>query len=335
MPRLLLSLSTATLAWAGAAGADVPVVVTDIPAVHALTANVMGELGSPVLLLEPGADAHDYQLRPSQAAALAEAGLVVWVGPAMTPWLDRALDSSPAHRLTLLDDPATVLRRYADSDDGHDHAAEDSHDDDHAAAGAAGDEHAAETADGHAEAKGHDHDHDHAHSGTDPHAWLSPANATTWLSLIAAELAELDPANAATYGANAAAEAARIAALDAELRGRLAGAGDRPIVVFHDAYGYFADHYGLTIAATLALGDAADPGAARIAAVQAKLPGAACIFPEAGHDPQLTEQIAADAGARVGAALDPEGRGLAAGAALYRTLMGNLGAAIADCLTGV
>lgn len=317
MIRPLMSATAMSLTLAAAATAEVPVVVTDIPAVHALTASVMGDLGTPVLMLEPGADAHDYQLRPSQAAALADAGLVVWVGPAMTPWLDRALQSAPADRLTLLEAPGTHLRSYAEAAEEHGHESEEGHDHDHAA----GDDH------DHAADEAHDHadDHDHHHAGTDPHAWLDPGNAIAWLPLIADALSERDPANAATYAANAAAESARITALDADLRAMLAGAGARPIVVFHDAYGYFADHYGLTIAATLALGDAADPGAARIAAVEAKLPGTACIFPEAGHDPQLTEQIAADAGARVGAALDPEGRSLTAGPELYRALIGNLG----------
>ncbi|MDK2776005.1 MAG: zinc ABC transporter substrate-binding protein, partial [Tabrizicola sp.] len=50
--------------------AEVPRVVTDIPPVHALVAQVMGELGQPELLLAKGADEHDFQLKPSQAGAV-------------------------------------------------------------------------------------------------------------------------------------------------------------------------------------------------------------------------------------------------------------------------
>ena len=64
----LLLLATPALA-------EVPSVVTDIPPVHALVAQVMGDLGQPVLLLAKGADEHDFQLRPSQAGAVADAGL--------------------------------------------------------------------------------------------------------------------------------------------------------------------------------------------------------------------------------------------------------------------
>ena len=82
----LLLTSLALPAWA-----QVPQVVTDIPPVQALTAQVMGTLGTPVLLLEKGADEHDFALRPSQMRDIATADLVVWVGPELTPWLDRAL----------------------------------------------------------------------------------------------------------------------------------------------------------------------------------------------------------------------------------------------------
>ena len=91
--RYTISLATASVlaCLVTPAAAEVPRVITDIPPVQALVAQVMADLGAPVLLLDKGADAHSFQLRPSQAAALAEADLVVWIGPEMTPWLDRAV----------------------------------------------------------------------------------------------------------------------------------------------------------------------------------------------------------------------------------------------------
>ncbi len=188
--RYTISLLLASLT--APALAEVPQVVTDIPPVHSLVSQVMGDLGKPVLLLERGANAHDVTLKPSQIAALSQADLVVWIGPGMTPWLDRALDTAEgAQSLILLDAPGTETRAFG-ATDPHDHAADD-HDHDHAKA----DQAAAEA--------GHDHEehaeagHDHSHTGTDPHAWLDPANARAWLGLVAARLAEIDPANAATY----------------------------------------------------------------------------------------------------------------------------------------
>lgn len=335
--RYTISLIAASLI-AATARAEVPAVVTDIPPVHSLVSMVMGDLGTPVLLLDQGADAHDFQLRPSQAQAVQEAGLVVWVGPEMSPWLDRVMDGlgTQAPQLALLAVPGTATRSFGD-DDHHDHAhgdnahgdhAHDDHGHDHGHDDHAHGDH------GHGD-HGHDHEgHDHEghiHAGTDPHAWLDPANAALWVEAVAAELARLDPANAAAYMANAAAARARIAAVEAEAAQALAAARGRPLIVHHDAYGYFADHFGLDFR-PIAGGDAAGPGAAALRALIAEAGGAACVFPEANHDAGLAEQVAADTGAKLGAPLDPEGSALAPGPDLYPALLANLAATIASCL---
>ena len=115
-----------------ASWAEVPRVVTDIPPVHALVSQVMGDLGSPALLLDKGASEHSFQLRPSQAAGLNDAGLVVWIGPELTPWLDRALESVPLDvtRLALLDAPGTMTQAYGAG--GHDHEGEEHAEEAHA-----------------------------------------------------------------------------------------------------------------------------------------------------------------------------------------------------------
>lgn len=296
--------------------AEVPRVITDMPPVQSLVAQVMGDLGQPGLLLDKGANAHDFQMRPSQAAALQAAELVVWIGPEMTPWLDRALDGiTGAAQLRLLSAPGTYLQAFG-APQGHDHAAAT-----HAAKQEAHEDHADA-----------EHAESHAHSGTDPHAWLDPANAAHWLGLIAADLSRLDPDNAATYAANAAAGQAAITALDGELTATLAPVKDHPFVVFHEAYGYFTSHYGLTTAAAISMGDAAAPGARHIAEVEAILAqGPICLHPEVNHDAKLIEQLAQATGAKLGAALDPEGSSLVAGPGLYADLLRGLATALADC----
>jgi zinc transport system substrate-binding protein len=365
------SLPVATLlATAAPLFAEVPRVVTDMPPVHALVAEVMGDLGQPDLLLDRGANAHAFQLRPSQAQALADAGLVVWIGPEMTPWLDRTMDGlgSGIPQLRLLAAPGTFTLAYGEDEHDHDHGAGAGHGDhatdDHAAgeadqhaheetAEAAHDAHAHDDHahdghedeaeggdhaghDDHAEADGAGHDDHAAHEGTDPHAWLDPTNAAVWMQAIAVELGRLDPENAATYAANAATGAMKLQALDAEVAGILAPAQGKPFVVFHDAYRYFTGHYGLTVAGSVALGDAASPGAARLAELRGTMQdgGALCIFPEAQHDPKLVAQMAEATGARLGGTLDPEGSQMEPGAGLYATLLLGLATTIADCVTG-
>jgi zinc transport system substrate-binding protein len=285
--RYIISFALATLPIA--ALAEVPQVVTDIPPVQALVAQVMGNLGSPVLLLEKGADEHDFQLRPSQMQAVADAELVVWIGPELTPWLDRAMASANGASLVLLEASTTTVRPFA-----------------------AGEE----------------------ETGTDPHAWMDPANAMAWTDLIAAELARLDPENAARYAANADASKARIAALDAELASTLAPIADKGFVTFHAAYGYFTAHYGLTHAAALALGDASAPGAARLKELQSQLVAGdyLCAFPEVQHDPALLRQVMAGTSVKLGAALDPVGSSLPFGPDAYDALMRGIATTLLDCL---
>ena len=277
--------------------AEVPAVVTDIPPVHALVASVMGDLGQPRLLLAKGADEHDFQLRPSQAGAVADADLVVWIGPELTPWLATALDTRPdgAAALALLDAEATRRMAYAEAD----------------------------------------HD-DHGQDGTDPHAWLDPQNAKAWLPLIASELSRLDPDNAAIYAANAVGATDRITTLDAELTTLLAPAKGKPIVTFHAAYGYFIAHYSLDFAGSIALGDAASPGAAHLTELRSTLEAGTvlCIFPEVQHDPDMVLQMAEGTGAKVGGALDPVGSSLEPGPGAYAALMTGIATTIAACVAG-
>lgn len=290
-----LSCSAALLALLPAAAlAEVPAVVADTPVVHSLVAEVMGDLGTPELLVSGGADPHDYQLRPSQARALANAGAIFWIGPEMTPWLSDVVAASGAgDKVALLDLPGTYLREFG----------ADAHGDD-----------------------------DHAHEGRDPHAWLDPDNVHLWLAAIAETLAKRDPENAATYRANAEAAMQGLDTLDADLTARLK-AVKGGIVVAHDAYGYFADHYGLKVVASLASGDAAQPGAAHLAEVAAlvRSGAATCVFPEAGHDTKPAEALASETGLEVGEALDPEGLGMEPGPALYGALMTALAEKIAAC----
>ena len=282
-----------------AALAEVPAVVTDIPPVQSLVAAVMGDLGQPVLLLDRGASPHSFQLRPSQARAVAEADLVVWIGPGLTPWLEKPLANRPktAAALGLL-------------------AAEGTHRQEFGATGAT------------------DHDEEgHDHRGTDPHAWLDPDNGRHWLKLIAAELSRLDPENAPAYAANVKTAAAAIDKAEAEATAILAPVKDQPFIAFHDAYGYYTAHFGLTLAGTVALGDAVSPGARHLAALRDSIArGAApCIFPEVQHNPALVAQMAEGSGIAVGPPLDPSGSVLEPGSGLYPELIRSLAASLAAC----
>jgi len=289
-----------------AALADVPEVVTDIAPVHGLVARVMGELGAPELLVEPGASPHGYALRPSQAAGLQRADLVVMVGHELTPWLEGPVAQLAAGAVVmeLLDTQGTMVLSAR--------------------------EEAAFEPDDH-----HEHDHDHAHEGADPHAWLDPQNAAAWLDSISDALADLDPANAETYRANAAGGRAEIAAAQAAAADRLAPLAERPFVVFHDAFQYFEARFALAGVGAISLSDAAPPSAARVAEIRAlvEAEGVVCAFSEPQFNPAILDTVTQGTGARLGT-VDPVGATLSTGPGFYPALIAAITSDVAACLGG-
>ncbi len=80
-----------------------------------------------------------------------------------------------------------------------------------------------------------------------PHAWMSPTLAITYIDNIRAALVKYDPDNASVYNQNAANYAAKIKALDAPLRERLAKipAEQRWLVTSEGAFSYLTRDYNL------------------------------------------------------------------------------------------
>lgn len=81
----------------------------------------------------------------------------------------------------------------------------------------------------------------------DPHIWLSPKRVLVMLDAIAAELASLDPENGKEYLANAESYKQKIEQADAEAKQIFAQIPQKAFMVFHPAFGYLADEYGLTM----------------------------------------------------------------------------------------
>ncbi|MBC6438816.1 MAG: zinc ABC transporter substrate-binding protein [Rhodospirillales bacterium] len=373
MSRTFTSLAAfTTVLMSGTALADVPNVTADIAPVHSLVARVMDGVGTPSLIVQSGATPHGYTLRPSEAEALQEADLVFWMGEDLTPWMDDAIGTlaAEAHVTTLLEADGTVLldgREGAlfeahahddhaghDSHDDHDddHAGHDSHDDhdddhaDHDSHDDHDDDHADHDShddhdDDHADHDGHDdHDDDHAdhdghddHGEHDPHAWLSPRNAGTWLTIIAAGLSQADPDNADTYQANAAEAREELEALSTEISATLDPVRGGSFIVFHDAYQYFETDFDVPASGAISLGDASDPSPARIAEIQGRVQdeGIDCVLSEPQFNPGLVATVLDGTDANTGV-MDPLGADLEPGPELYPQLLRNMANTLADCL---
>ena len=308
--KLAATAVLAALLWTSAALAETPRVVATIKPLHSLVAAVMGDLGSPQLIVRGGASPHTYSLRPSDAAALEAADVVFWTGHGMELFLEDALDSLAADAavVELADSPGIELLPIREGGAFEPHA----------------DEAEVHTAD-----DGHDHDH----GEMDMHFWLDPVNAGHMVAAIADALVTADPEHADIYKANAAAETARLEAPTAELDALLAPVRDRPFIVFHDAYQYFERRFGLTLIGSITVTPDTLPGAQRISELRARIAeaNAICVFAEPQFEPAVVATIIEGTPARSGT-LDPEGAGLAEGAGLYRQLPLGLATSLLDCL---
>ncbi len=173
------------------------------------------------------------------------------------------------------------------------------------------DEHEEEEHDEHEEDEEHDehgheedeHGHAHAHGSEDPHFWFDADLASVAVDAVAAALSELDPAGADDYANRAAAYRAEIALVDEEVRAALADLPEqrRLLVTFHDAFGYFARRYGLTIAGFVVEGPEQGVSAAAIAELIELIDSAGVerIFREPQFESSTIEAVARESGAQV------------------------------------
>jgi zinc transport system substrate-binding protein len=152
---------------------------------------------------------------------------------------------------------------------------------------------------------GHDdHGHNHGGSGLDPHIWLDPQNLQQMAASIAAALQEADPANAAAYANNLQTVTASLAALDAELKALLSPFKSQTFLVYHPAFGYFAQAYGLRQEAVETGGKSPSPRQLRSLISAAKKEKAKVVFVQPQYDRKNGETVANAIGGRV-AVLDP------------------------------
>ena len=360
-----LAIAVLALSQLSTARAEPPRVMTDIAPVHSLASIVMQNVGTPDVLLPPGASPHDFALKPSDARNVSQADLIVWIGEDFTPWLERAIGAlaPDARSLQLIDVPGTFTLPYRKgpvfgAEAAHDHAHGEKHGHGHDKHG-----HGDEKHEGHRGHDGHDHGggdhgraehddghdhgdrhrehasedaghHGHAHHGdVELHAWQDPENAKVWLDAIAALLAEMDPDNAATYRENAAAARRDLDALTADLRDRLKPLQGRGFIVMHDAYHYFEHRFGVEADAAILPGDGGQASAARMQAISEHMRGlgATCIFIEPQMPDRLARTLAEEHGVRIGT-LDPIGDNLERGPDLYAGMMRGIGESLLDCM---
>ena len=303
-------------------------VVATIKPIHSLVAGVMGS--EPTLIVEGKASPHGYSLRPSDVRALNGADVIFRVSPLLETSIDKPIESLGLQtRVVTLEDVAGVVRydlregaNFADHD--HDDEHHDEHDDEH-----------------HGDEEAHHDDHDGDHHARednlerDTHLWLDPENVRVWLPVIANALAEANPQNAALYHSNAARMDAELKDLIQEVQETLASvsADRKQFIVFHDAYRYFEERFGVEVVGAVSLHPDKQISAKRLGEIYHLMEETevSCIFSEPQFSSRIVAQISAKKGVKV-ATLDPLGANLEDGAGLYPALIRALATTMRDCL---
>ena len=288
-------------------------VVTTIKPLHSLIANVMEGVGEPSLIIEGSTSPHSFTLKPSHAKLLEEADIIFWVGEGIETFMERPLESivKNAEVVEFMEIESINKLKFREEsifEDHDDHDGHDEHDDEH---------------------DGHD-DHGHAHGEFDAHIWLDPMNAKEMVLEIAHELSHLDPANEDKYNVNAKATNLALDEMIDDISQNINK--DAKFVVFHDAYQYFEERFGVRAAGALTLNTDVLPGAKQIDEIQdvIKDRGINCIFSEPQFNPKIISTIAQDTNIKTGV-FDPLGANIDSDKSLYFKLINNLSEELKDC----
>ena len=228
--------------------------------------NVGGDRVSVSTLVGPNGNTHVYTPSPTDARKLADAKVIFVNGLGLEGWLDRLIQASGTKAPIIVATKGIKPRESAGKADD-----------------------------------------DERRGRIDPHAWRSVENAKTYVENIRSALVAADPEGKTTYEANARAYLARLDQLDRDIRSTLSAipSDRRLIVTNHRAFGYFEQAYDVKFASPQGLSTEAEPSARDMASIitsikQSKAPA---VFLENITDPRLMQQIASEAGVRIGGTL--------------------------------
>jgi ABC-type Zn uptake system ZnuABC Zn-binding protein ZnuA len=242
-------------------------VIATTTQVGSVAAQIGGDAIDLTTLLQPGIEAHDFELSAEVGARLETADLVLISGAGLEDWLADALENMGVGDRVRDLSAGMELREAGSSGDDHE-------------------------------------DEEHG-SGTDPHYWLAAPNAVVMVENVRDALAAADPANAAGFEDRTMELIARLEAADAEVRSLIGEipSADRKLVTDHDALGYFIEEYGLEFVGSIfpSLDVSSEPSARDVELLveEIRSQGVRAIFSESSVNPALAQAVAAETDAVV------------------------------------
>lgn len=214
--RAIVAGAIGSLALAGttASAQEKITIATSMPILQDIVANIAGDAATVFSVMPANADPHTWEARPEDMTRLAEAKAFIYNGALLEPFIEtggwrRTVRDTGVAEFVVTDHVELIV-----VDQVIDHG-----------------------------------DHTHDLRGGDPHIWLDPMTMVQAVPAIAGFLAELDPDNAETYRANAETYAEQINSTHLELDEMLSKIPDdkRKMLVFHDAWRYFAARYNFEV----------------------------------------------------------------------------------------
>ena len=167
-------------------------------------------------LIPFGVEAHGFDPTPADMAKLSKSDIFITSSDSMEPWKDKIVKSLKIEEKVFDMSKYVKLRTLEEENDEH---LEDE--------------------------KEHKHEHDHEHEGIDPHYWVSLNNYILMTETITKLFIEKDSVNKDFYIQNSNNYLAKIKALKEKYDLTMATCTNKKILVNHDAFGYFADDYGV------------------------------------------------------------------------------------------
>jgi zinc transport system substrate-binding protein len=332
--KLISSIFITLLATFSISKAEVKVVASIKP-IHSLVSYVMDGIGKPDVIVDGYNSPHGFSLKPSHAKMIENADLIIWVGENLEAFLEKPLNTiaKKAVNVEIMNLSGIKKLKFREKNifeghhDDHGHGHKEKKHDDH------GHGHKEKKHDdhGHKKAKHDDHGHEgHAHGEHDPHVWLDPMNAKVIIKEIEKQLVKLDPDNSSKYKANSKKAQSELDNLTKNIKKDLKR--NLRFVVFHDAYQYFENRFGIKVLGALTVNPDVLPGAEQLSKIREVIEHEKvnCLFSEPQFNPAIIKSIAKDTKIRTGV-LDPIGATLDKGKGMYSELLQSMYASFKGC----
>ena len=302
LPILLLALAC-SLGFGSAVNSfadEKPVIYVPVPPYAGLVESLVGDLAEVRSIASENDDPHIFSPTPKELAKLSVGTVYFAADLPFEETLVTKLNESKT-KVKIVSLVEGLERRYfgegehdcdhCDHEHGHDH-------DDHAEHDHAEHDHAEHD---HAEHDHGHHEHDHGDGELDPHVWLSPAHLVEQIRTIQAEVDPLFETEEAksTIQENSRQLVQQLRDTDRELAEKLAPFRDQSFYVYHGAFGYFADAYGLKQVSVELSGRTPEPRQIASMIEKANEEGVSVIFVQPQFDQNSAKAIAESIGGNV------------------------------------